>query len=297
MDMKGLLPETAKSGDVIEVQICPIGEFNNLSEDGWHLQVCDREALKHVAEMFKEPILVDFDHASEEGEHTEAAAWIESLRFDEESGLWGSFRFTDKGAEAISGRRYRFVSPVWNTDKNDRPEKLLRVGLTNRPQIGGKPILNSVRKHKPPEVSPETPKENPEMDKLKELLGLAPESSDEDVLSAVTALKGEVEAAKAQKAEAEAEAFANANTEDETEKEALKNAYKAAPEVAKTLVNAFKAKKQPKETEIPEKPLINSMGKHPEIKTAKTPGDARAEMAALPPAERAKYFKEHCSEF
>ena len=297
MDMKGQLPETAKSGDVIEVQICPIGEFNNLSEDGWQHQLCDKQALKHVAEMFEEPILVDFDHASEDGEHTEAAAWIESLRFDEESGLWGSFRFTDRGAEAISGRRYRFVSPVWNVDRNNRPKKLLRVGLTNRPQIGGKPILNSVRKHKPPEVSPETPKENPEMDKLKELLGLAPESSDEDVLSAVTALKGEVEAAKAQKAEAEAEAFANANTEDETEKEALKNAYKAAPEATKALVNAFKAKKEAKETKIPEKPLINSMGKHPEIKTAKTPGDARAEMAALPPAERAKYFKEHCSEF
>ena len=296
MDMKGQLPETVKSGDVIGVQICPIGEFENVSEDGQHLQLCDREALKHVAEMFEQPILVDFDHASEDGD-TEAAAWIESLRFDEESGLWGSFRFTDKGAEAISGRRYRFVSPVWNTDKNNRPISLLRVGLTNRPQIGGKPILNSVRKHKPPEVSPETPKENPEMDKLKELLGLAPESSDEDVLSAVTALKGEVEAAKAQKAEAEAEAFANANTEDETEKEALKNAYKAAPEATKALVNAFKAKKEAKETKIPEKPLINSMGKHPEIKTAKTPGDARAEMAALPPAERAKYFKEHRSEF
>ena len=295
MDMKGQLPDTVKSGDVIAVQICPIGEFENVSEDGQHLQLCDREALKHVAEMFEQPILVDFDHASEDGD-TEAAAWIESLRFDEESGLWGGFRFTDKGAEAISGRRYRFVSPVWNVDGNNRPKKLLRVGLTNRPQIGGKPILNSVRKHKPPEVSPETPKENPEMDKLKELLGLAPESSDEDVLSAVTALKGEVEAAKAQKAEAEAEAFANANTEDETEKEALKNAYKAAPEVAKTLVNAFKAKKQPK-TKIPEKPLVNSMGKHPEIKTAKMPGDARAEMAALPPAERAKYFKEHGSEF
>jgi len=296
MDMKGQLPETVKSGDVIGVQICPIGEFENISEDGQHLQLCDREALKNVAEMFERPILVDFDHASEDGD-TEAAAWIESLRFDEESGLWGGFRFTDKGAEAISGRRYRFVSPVWNVDRNNRPKKLLRVGLTNRPQIGGKPILNSVRKHKPPEVSPETPKENPEMNKLKELLGLGPESSDEDVLSAVTALRGEVEVARAQKAEAEAEAFANANTEDETEKEALKNAYKAAPEVTKTLVNAFKAKKQPKETKIPEKPLINSMGKHPEIKTAKTPGDARAEMAALPPAERAKYFKEHSSEF
>lgn len=97
----------------------PIGEYENISEDARHLQLCDREALEHVAEMFDEPILVDFDHASEEGERTEAAAWIESLRFDEESGLWGSFRFTDKGAEAISGRRYRFVSPVWDLDKVD----------------------------------------------------------------------------------------------------------------------------------------------------------------------------------
>ena len=90
------------------------------------------------------------------------------------------------------------------------------------------------------------------MDKLKELLGLAADASDDDVLSAVTALKGEVEAAKTEKAdaEAEAEAFANENGETEEEKEALKNAFKAS-----------------------------------------------AEMAALPPAERAAYFKAHASEF
>lgn len=294
MDMKkGQLPETVGSGDAIEVQICPIGEYENVSEAGRRLQVCDGVALRRVAEMFSEPILVDFDHASDEGSSTEAAAWIESLRFDEETGLWGSFRFTDKGAEAVGGRRYRFISPVWNLDEGGRPKRLLRVGLTNRPQIGGRPILNSVRKHNPPGDVPENKKENPRMDKLKELLGLAAEASDEDVLAAVTALKTEAETARAEKADAEAEAFANANTDEEAEREALKNAYKAAPEVAKALVNAFRATR----AKAPEKPLLNSMGRTPDIKSAKTPGDARAEMAALPPAERAKYFREHSSEF
>ena len=134
------------------------------------------------------------------------------------------------------------------------------------------------------------------MDKLKELLGLAPESSDEDVLSAVTALKGEVEAAKAQKAEAEAEAFANANGETEEEKEALKNAFKASAETAKALVNAFR-KAKPAAGDIPKKPLVNSAGKTPQLKAAKSAGDVRAEMAALPPAERAAFFKAHASEF
>lgn len=295
--MKNILPEKVNAGDAVEVLICPVGEFPNIDDEGTeHPQLCDETALTAVAAAFTDPVLVDFDHSSDEGGSTEAAAWIEALAFDAERGLVGSFRFTDTGAAAIAGRRYRFVSPVWNVDEQHRPISLLRVALTNRPQIEGDPIINSVRKHKPPEVSPETPKENPEMDKLKELLGLAPESSDEDVLAAVTALKTEVEAAKAEKADAEAEAFANANTEAEEEKEALKNAYKAAPEATKALVNAMRAKK-PKEAKAPEKPLLNSMGKTPDLKQAKTPVDARAEMAALPPAERAAYFKEHSSEF
>jgi hypothetical protein len=90
---------------------------------------------------------------------------VESLRVDDELGLMGLFRFTDKGAEAAKFRRYRFVSPVWNTDGEDRPTKLLRVGLTNRPQIPVKPLINSVRKHNPPEGVPETIKENPNMEK------------------------------------------------------------------------------------------------------------------------------------
>lgn len=291
------IPENIEAGSEIEVQISPFGSFVNTDDEGEkRSQVCDRAALDAMVAAFDTPVLVDFDHASEDGESTEAAAWVESLRVDDELGLMGRFRFTDKGAEAAKFRRYRFISPVWNTDGEDRPIKLLRVGLTNRPQIPVKPLINSVRKHNPPEGVPETTKENPKMDKLKELLGLAADASDEDVLAAVTALKGEVEAAKAEKADAEAEAFANANCETEEEKEALKNAFKASAETAKALVNAFRKAKRA-EGDIPKKPLVNSIGATPKLKAAKSASDVRAEMAALPPAERAAYFKAHASEF
>ena len=72
--------------------------------------------------------------------------------------------------------------------------------------------------------------------------------------------------------------------------------YRSSAETAKALVNAFR-KAKPAEGDIPKKPLVNSVGATPKFKAAKSAGDVRAEMAALPPAERAAYFKAHASEF
>lgn len=131
------------------------------------------------------------------------------------------------------------------------------------------------------------------MDKLKELLGLAPEASEEDVVAAVTALKEKADEADTAKQDAAAEAFANSHKDCGMDAEALKNAWKAAPAETEALVNSFK---KPEPAKVPKKPLLNSLGKTPALKAAKSAADARAEMAALPPAERAKYFKEHAAE-
>ena len=72
------------AGEVREVQVCPLGSFENVNADGKRrTQLCDAEALARVAAAFDAPVLVDFDHSSDEGGSTEAAAWIEALRFDE----------------------------------------------------------------------------------------------------------------------------------------------------------------------------------------------------------------------
>lgn len=296
MDMKkGQLPETVGSGDAIEVQICPVGDFLNVRDGRTVMQRCDAAALRAVAAGFGEPVLVDFDHSSDEGGSTEAAAWVESLSFGEGDGLTGLFRFTDKGAEAVSGRRYRFVSPVWTLGADGRPTRLLRVALTNRPQIGGEPILNSISGDdpNPPEGHPENRKD-PSMDRLKEMLGLAADASDDDVIAAVSGLLSKVQNAEEEKKEAEAEAFANAHADTGADAAVLKNAYKAAPGEMKALMDALNARKGADGIGV--KPVLNSMGKTPEAKGGVS-ADPRAEMAALPPAQRAKFYSDHKAEF
>lgn len=60
------LPETVAAGDAIEVQICPVGDFPNTRDGRTVMQRCDAAALKAVAAAFGEPVLVDFDHSSDE---------------------------------------------------------------------------------------------------------------------------------------------------------------------------------------------------------------------------------------
>lgn len=292
------LPDV-KPGDEIEVQLSPFGRFTNTDEEGKEtVQLCDQAAFDGLVKNFTEPVLIDFDHKCEDGSDTEAAAWVESMRVDDKLGLMATFKMTDEGAAALAGLRYRFISPVWHTDEAGRPIKLLRAGLTNRPQIPVKPLINSVREHSPAgAVQPNSKKETPQMEELKKLLGLAAEASEADVIAAVTALKTKADEAEAKQKEAEAEAFANANAPDDAEKkEVLKNAYKQAPEVAKALVNAY-GKKPADGGKLPEKPLINSQGKQPQLKPgAKSKDELRAEMASLAPSERAAFFKDHAAE-
>lgn len=64
------MPETVAAGDAIEVQICPVGDFPNTRDGRTVMQRCDAAALKAVAAAFGEPVLVDFDHSSDEGGST-----------------------------------------------------------------------------------------------------------------------------------------------------------------------------------------------------------------------------------
>ncbi|MBR7086342.1 MAG: hypothetical protein IKI47_02205, partial [Prevotella sp.] len=68
-----------------------------------------------LLENFAGEILVDADHESENGGSTAALAWITALRADPATGLWANMKWTDEGAAAVSGRRYRFVSAAWRS--------------------------------------------------------------------------------------------------------------------------------------------------------------------------------------
>lgn len=294
--MKNELPEKVNTGDtLVAVQLCPFGDWPN----GGTVQKCDEVAFNKLVEKWREgggrEIICDFEHRFEDPSltsDTSAAAWITNLAVNKERGLVGDLKFTDAGAQAVTSRRLRFLSPVWTLDADGRPDRLRSVALTNKPAIPVACVLN--RAPQPVNQTVEETKENP-MDKLKELLGLAPEASEEEIVAAVTALQEQVAQANKEKEDAEAESFAEEH-KAVCNKESLKKAYLLNKEAAKELVAGLAKPEKPAAPVIANKPTLASLGKTPEIKANKSAADARAEMAALPPAERAKYFKEHAEE-
>ena len=282
--------ETVQPGEILPgVLLCPFGDFPK----GETVQVCDSKAFANLVAAWdadgQKEILCDFEHASEVeriDSDTKAAAWISNLQVTDE-GLVGDLKFTDLGAEAVSNRRLRFLSPVWTLDAENRPEALKSVALTNKPNIKGKPVLNKEDNFEP------TKKENPNMDKIKAALGLAPEASDEEVAAKVAELKAanealnkEKEDAAAAAKDAEAEAFAEEHKEC-ANKEDIKRLYLANKEET---VKLFAGLKKP---EAPKQQILNKdAAKEPKMLNKAT----REAMSALPPAQRAAFYKEHAAE-
>lgn len=272
------------------VLICPFGDWPK----GDQVQRCDSKAFTQLVANWdaagQHEILCDFEHASEVDRidsDTRAAAWISNLQVTDE-GLVGDMKFTDIGADAVSNRRLRFLSPVWEYDDDIRPTVLKSVALTNKPNIPGKCILN---KEDPEPVT--TKKEKPHMDKIKAALGLAPEASDEEVAAKVAELVAANEALNKEKEEAEnaakdaeAEAFAEEH-KDIANKEDIKASYLANKDAT---VKLFAGLKKP--AEAPQQILNKAGCKEPTLKNKAT----REALASLPPSQRAAFYREHAAE-
>jgi phage I-like protein len=203
----------------------------DLPSDGWHMvaihgehpitvydgkkrqtlvQVVDQAATAAMANRFNQArtanpalqLLVDFDHFSDNSDKSsEAAGWITELQ-NRDDGLWARIDWSDTGSAAVKGRRFRFLSPVWNREDCEdlgqgriRPLRLDEVAVTNKPNIKGlRPLIN--RQTAPADNgAPETEKENDRMrNKLIPILALAADAGDDAVLAAVMALANQAAA-------------------------------------------------------------------------------------------------------
>ena len=226
------LPETVAAGDELDVQLSPFGDFPGLLEGRRVVQTCDRAAFERLVANFSGEVLVDFEHKAETGGDTEAAAWVQGLRIDPAKGLMATFKFTDVGAEAVANRRLRFLSPVWSLDEAGRPDRLVSVGLTNKPNLPVRPLLN----REPGEPLPVEEKDTRMKEQLIAALGLAPEATDDDVVAAVAALKQRYDEQEAAALNAEAEQVAEENKERICNKEAFKALYVKNREAAKAMI-------------------------------------------------------------
>ena len=289
--MARALPDRIGAGETLQgVLLCPFGRFS--SRDGRRVQVCDEAAFNKLAAAANADgaeILCDFEHKSEVDRidsDTTAAAWISNLAVNKD-GLVGDLRFTDVGAEAVSNRRLRFLSCVWTLDEGGRPARLRSVALTNTPNIPAEPVLNKGPADSANAAGGGKPERNPNMEKLKEQLGLGPEATEEEVAAAVKALQDKVAENDRAAAEAEAENFAEAN-KAKADKAVLKAQYLANKEAAKAIVAAIPA---PKEPEEPQQILNKASAGTPE------PADIVKELNKLPAGKaRADFVMAHAKE-
>ncbi|MEM7670692.1 MAG: phage protease, partial [Pseudomonadota bacterium] len=127
---------------------------------------------------------VDQDHATDraapKGQPAPARGWIVAMEARAD-GIWGKVEWTPQGAELVSSRAYRGISPVivHSKAKPHRVVSILRASLVNKPNLRGMTSLHSE----------ETGMNFRE--KLIEMLSIDAASSDEDIMKALRAkMKG-----------------------------------------------------------------------------------------------------------
>jgi hypothetical protein len=151
-------------------------------------------------------------------------------------GLWGRAEWNSLGAENQREGFWIYPSPRWDAPAGRarfEPDRLISVGMTNTPRIpGSEPAVhNSATETNPgtgdePEPQTETATEtnnDSDMDPklIREKLGLAPETTDEEVFAKIDSM---MEAAsKAAEAESAKMAAESAATTAKTEKDGMAN--------------------------------------------------------------------------
>ena len=176
-----VLPESAEAGKPIVIQLAPAGEYPQFIDDTDAdgnttqkevVQILDEQAMNTLVANFEKArgeaeaqgrkygVLVDADHSSETSTNTAAMGWVTKLFVDPEKGLMAEIEPTSLGAEKINGKVYRFVSGAWTLDEDNRPQELVSIGLTNKPNLPVAPMINAQAAKKEEPGTPAQPATN-----------------------------------------------------------------------------------------------------------------------------------------
>lgn len=267
--------------------------------------VFDEAAARSVIAAFREAaanpewpgILVDEEHYSlDRAKSSAALAWAKDIRQDEDGSIWTRWEFTPRGRELWQSRTLVNRSPAFcceRSGKDYRPVALSSIAMTNTPHFKELSTLAAARAA---EVN--THEGEVQMEEILKALGLAEGASPEDAVAAIEALKQKASAAEETAAEAEAkcrriecDAFIEEHKSKIADVAACREAFMADPDSARKLMAACKAPESKPQT------ILAAAKKTPEVhKTGKAFASCREEMASLPPAERAAYYREHAAE-
>lgn len=185
-----------------EIQLTPAGLFR--ARDGrphdvpaWRIDAAIAARLIARVAARANPLVIDYEHqtlaAEQNGQPAPAAGWFKRLEWREGQGLFAvDVEWTEKAAQMIAAKEYRFISPVLSYDKRTGEVLDLHMAaLTNYPAVDGMADL-AARAAARFDLTPHhTTEETSTVDReqLIALLGLAADATDEQINTALAALK------------------------------------------------------------------------------------------------------------
>ena len=154
----------------------------------------DEESLAAMKEQIAQrgvDLVVDYEHQTLTGERAPAAGWVKELSI-QDGHIVAKVEWTDRAAEYLKNREYRYLSPVITVRKSDgKATGLHSLALTNTPAIDHMdPIVNSSTYNDKGGQHTMDPKE------LAKLLGLPEDATPEQVTEALAAALAELKQLK-----------------------------------------------------------------------------------------------------
>jgi phage I-like protein len=206
-------------GASTEIQLLPAGKFaavDGRPGPGKKWKTDKNVAARLIAQLGarKNPLNIDYEHQSlnteANGQPAPAAGWFKNIEWREPTaidpvtkeplngGLFATdVQWTDRAREHINAGEYRYVSPVFASDKTTGEVTLLiNAAITNTPGLDGMQSLAdryAMRIHLNDQEEPEM-----ELKTLLAAVGLAENATEAEALSAIAALRSQAETAASQ---------------------------------------------------------------------------------------------------
>lgn len=165
-----------------KIKILPVGKISSEKGDF----IVDEESYNAMkAEMQRRgiDIVIDYEHQTLQDVQAPASGWVKELIYTPEA-IIAKVEWTPKAKEYLQNKEYRYLSPVVLTRKKDSKAVALHsLALTNTPAINGMfAIVNSANIQI---TNNNTGGKEMDLQKIKELLGLPADATEEAVMNAL----------------------------------------------------------------------------------------------------------------
>lgn len=134
-------------------------------------------------------LVIDWEHASEHrapnGQDAPAAGWVKELAV-REGAVWGRVEWTEKAAEQLQRKEYRYLSPVFLFTRDENQiVRLSSAGLTNQPNLALKALNQQTHQE-----------DFPVWKDLLKKLGLPEDATEAQAITALNQVQADLETAK-----------------------------------------------------------------------------------------------------